>query len=170
MKLKKRKKQGRLKENQSLKAKDKIQILLDSTYSNKEIGAIYENYIKAEKDTEYDIIVNNAKVDIKTYLKFKQQEFESDKKDDGTLNGKTVSKSKQKKLIEYLNKIHANKEITGNQSLLLYAIHGYATTSSQKKQLVNYVQSLSLKRNEKLKLFDKFSGFTVYKDGRVKYK
>lgn len=166
----KRKKQGRLKENQSLKAKDKIQILLDSTYSNKEIGAIYENYIKAEKDTEYDIIVNNAKVDIKTYLKFKQQEFESDKKDDGTLNGKTVSKSKQKKLIEYLNKIHANKEITGNQSLLLYAIHGYATTSSQKKQLVNYVQSLSLKRNEKLKLFDKFSGFTVYKDGRVKYK
>lgn len=166
----KRKKQGRLKENQSLKAKDKIQILLDSTYSNKEIGAIYENYIKAEKDTEYDIIVNNAKVDIKTYLKFKQQEFESDKKDDGTLNGKTVSKSKQKKLIEYLNKIHANKEITGNQSLLLYAIHGYATTSSQKKQLVNYVQNLSLKRNEKLKLFDKFSGFTVYKDGRVKYK
>lgn len=166
----KRKKQGRLKENQSLKAKDKIQILLDSTYSNKEIGAIYENYIKAEKDTEYDIIVNNAKVDIKTYLKFKQQEFESDKKDDGTLNGKTVSKSKQKKLIEYLNKIHANKEITGNQSLLLYAIYGYATTSSQKKQLVNYVQSLSLKRNEKLKLFDKFSGFTVYKDGRVKYK
>lgn len=166
----KRKKQGRLKENQSLKAKDKIQILLDSTYSNKEIGAIYENYIKAEKDTEYDIIVNNAKVDIKTYLKFKQQEFESDKKDDGTLNGKTVSKSKQKKLIEYLNKIHANKEITGNQSLLLYAIHGYATTSSQKKQLVNYVQRLSLKRNEKLKLFDKFSGFTVYKDGRVKYK
>lgn len=166
----KRKKQGRLKENQSLKAKDKIQILLDSTYSNKEIGAIYENYIKAEKDTEYDIIVNNAKVDIKTYLKFKQQEFESDKKDDGTLNGKTVSKSKQKKVIEYLNKIHANKEITGNQSLLLYAIHGYATTSSQKKQLVNYVQSLSLKRNEKLKLFDKFSGFTVYKDGRVKYK
>lgn len=166
----KRKKQGRLKENQSLKAKDKIQILLDSTYSNKEIGAIYENYIKTEKDTEYDIIVNNAKVDIKTYLKFKQQEFESDKKDDGTLNGKTVSKSKQKKVIEYLNKIHANKEITGNQSLLLYAIHGYATTSSQKKQLVNYVQSLSLKRNEKLKLFDKFSGFTVYKDGRVKYK
>lgn len=166
----KRKKQGRLKENQSLKAKDKIQILLDSTYSNKEIGAIYENYIKAEKDTEYDIIVNNAKVDIKTYLKFKQQEFESDKKDDGTLNGKTVSKSKQKKVIEYLNKIHANKEITGNQSLLLYAIYGYATTSSQKKQLVNYVQSLSLKRNEKLKLFDKFSGFTVYKDGRVKYK
>lgn len=166
----KRKKQGRLKENQSLKAKDKIQILLDSTYSNKEIGAIYENYIKAEKDTEYDIIVNNAKVDIKTYLKFKQQEFESDRKDDGTLNGKTVSKSKQKKVIEYLNKIHANKEITGNQSLLLYAIHGYATTSSQKKQLVNYVQSLSLKRNEKFKLFDKFSGFTVYKDGRVKYK
>lgn len=166
----KRKKQGRLKENQSLKAKDKIQILLDSTYSNKEIGAIYENYIKDEKDTEYDIIVNNAKVDIKTYLKFKQQEFESDKKDDGTLNGKTVSKSKQKKVIEYLNKIHANKEITGNQSLLLYAIHGYATTSSQKKQLVNYVQSLSLKRNEKFKLFDKFSGFTVYKDGRVKYK
>ena len=32
------------------------------------------------------------------YLKYKSQEFESDKTDDGTLNGKTVSGSKKKKV------------------------------------------------------------------------
>ena len=157
---------GEMTKKQDLKAKDKIQILLDSTYSNKEIGAIYENYIKTEKDTEYDIMVNKAGMNIKTYLKYKQQEFKSDKEDDGTLNEKTVSNSKRKKVISYLNSM----QITGNQRLLLYAMQGYTTTRTQKKQLADYVQSLTLKSSEKLKLFDKFSGFTVYKDGRVKYK
>ena len=40
------------------------------------------------------------------YLKYKQQEFESDKDDDGTLAGKIVSKSKQKKVVEYLNSMN----------------------------------------------------------------
>ena len=57
--------------------------------------------------------------------------------------------------------------ITGNQRLLLYAMQGYTTTSSQKNQLANYVQGLKLDKDTKLKLYDKFSGFKVYKNGRV---
>ncbi len=157
-----KRKSGELTENQNLKSADKIQILLDSKYSEKEIGAIYENYIKGEKDIEYNIM-KNARIDTKEYLKYKQQEFTSDKKDDGTLDGKTVSKSKQKKVVEYLNTMN----ITGNQRLLLYAMQGYTTTSSQKNQLANYVQGLKLDKDTKLKLYDKFSGFKVYKNGRV---
>lgn len=148
--------------DRTLKNTDKIQILLNSKYSEKEIGAIYENYIKSESDIEYNIM-KTAGIDTKEYLKYKQQEFTSDKKDDGTLAGKTISKSKQNKVVEYLNSM----KITGNQRLLLYAIQGYSTTSSQKKQLANYVQGLNLDKETKLKLYDKFSGFTVYKNGRV---
>ena len=159
-----KRKSGELNENQLLKDKDKISILLNSKYSNNEISAIYDNYIKSSSDTEYDIMKATG-IDIKEYLKYKQQEFESDKEDDGTLTGKTVSNSKQKKVVEYLNSMN----IKGNQRLLLYAMQGYTTTSSQKTQLANYVKALKIDKNTKLKLYDKFSGFTVYKDGTVKW-
>lgn len=58
-------------------------------------------------------------------------------------------------------------KITGNQRLLLYAMNGYTITNSQKTQLANYVKDLKIDKEEKLKLYNKFSGFTVYKDGRV---
>lgn len=155
---------GELKDNQSLKNKDKIEILLNSKYSNSEIAAIYENYIKSSTDTEYNIMKATG-IDIKEYLKYKQQEFTSDKTDDGTLKGKTVSKSEQKKVVEYLNSNIKN----GNQRLLLYAMREYSMTTSQKTQLANYVNGLKLDKDTKLKLYDKFSGFTVYKDGTVKW-
>lgn len=159
-----KRKNGELKENQKLKNSDKIQILLDSSYSDKEISTLYENYIKSEKDVEYDIM-KAADIDIKEYLKYKQQEFESDKYDDGTLTGKTVSKSKQQKFVKYLNSMN----IKGNQRLLLYAMQGYNMTSSQKTKVANYVNELKLDKDTKLKLYDKFNGFKVYKDGTVKY-
>lgn len=144
------------------KDKEKIGVLVNSNYTSKEKQTLYESYIKSENDTEYPVI-KTAGIDITQYLKYKQQEFTSDKKDDGTLTGKTVSKSKQKKVTEYLNSM----KITGNQRLLLYAMQGYSTTSSQKKQLANYVQGLSMSKQDKLKLFNKFSGFTAYKNGKV---
>ena len=146
------------------KDKDKIGVLVKSNYSNKEKQTLYENYIKSENDLEYSTM-KAAKTDINQYLKYKQQEFSSDKKDDGTLSGKSVSGSKQKKVVNYLNSM----DITGNQRLLLYAMQGYTTTASQKTQLINYVQELKLNKEDKLKLYDKFSGFKVYKDGTVNW-
>lgn len=91
--------------------------------------------------------------------------FHQTKKDDGTLNGKTVSKSKSKKIVNYLNSMNIN----GNQRLLLYAMQGYSTTNSQKTQLANYVYELDLEPSTKLELYNKFSGFKVYKNGRVQW-
>lgn len=159
---------GELKENQQLKTCDKIQILLDSKYPQKEKMAIYENYIISSNDKEFKFI-KASNINFEEYLKFKQQDFISDKTDDGTLNGKTVSKSKQKKVTDYLNDVHSRGGITGNQSLLLYAMQGYSTTSKQKNQLVNYITNLDLKPKEKAELFNKFSGFTVYKDGNIQW-
>lgn len=159
-----KRKSNELSKTENLKNVDKIQILLDSNYSDKEISAMYAKYIKSEKDTEYDIMKATG-IDIKEYLKYKQQEFASDVEDDGTLNGKTISKSKQKKVVEYLNSMKTK----GNQRLLLYAIQGYSMTASQKTQVAKYVNELSLSKETKLKLYDKFTGFTVYKNGRVEW-
>lgn len=152
---------GELTKKQDLKNKDKIQILLDSKYSDKEITAIYENYIKNAKDTQYDIISKSG-IDIKEYLKYKQQEFESDKKDDGTTTGKTVSGSKKKKVYEYVNSMN----ISYNQRLLLLGME-YTLTNSEKTTLANYVNNMKLTKQEKLDIYEKLSGFTVYKNGRV---
>ena len=103
-----------------------------------------------------------SNININEYLKYKQQDFSSDKKDDGTIDGKTVSNSKKKKVETYLNSM----KITGNQRLLLYAMNGYTITNSQKTQLANYVKDLKIDKEEKLKLYNKFSVFTVYKDCR----
>ena len=160
----KKKQSKELTETQELKNTDKIQILLDSNYSDKEIAGIYSSYIKGREDIEYDVMTSTG-INIKEYLKYKQQEFTSDKKDDGTLDGKTVSKSKQKKVIQYLNSM----KIDGNQRLLLYAMQGYTTNSSQKSQLAQYVYNLKLNKDTKLELYNKFNGFKVYKDGRVQW-
>jgi hypothetical protein len=159
---------GEMTEEQSLKDNEQIQILLDSNYSDKDKTIIYEDYIKSSvKEGEYDSfdVIKASGININEYLKYQQQEFTSDKEEDGTLTGKTVSKSKQKKVVEYLNSMN----IKGNQRLLLYAMQGYSTTSSQKSQLANYVQGLKIDKDTRLKLYDKFSGFTVYKDGTVEW-
>lgn len=152
---------GELKKSQDLKPKDKIQILLDSKYSEKEKKAIYENYIKSSNDTEYDIMKQTG-INFEQYLKYKQQDFESDKKDDGTTTGKTVSGSKKTKVYDYIN----NMNIEYNQKLVLLGTQ-YTLTSSEKSKLANYINELNIKKGEKLKIYEKLKGFTVYKDGRV---
>ena len=160
---------GELEKGQSLKTKDKIQILLDSDFNNTDKSKIYENYIKSKtKEGDFDEykVIKSSNIDINEYLKYEQQEFKSDKKDNGTLNGKTVTNSKRNKVTSYLNSM----SITGDQRLLLYAINGYTTNSTQKKQLITYVNNLDIDGNTKLQLYNKFSGFTAYKNGTVKYK
>lgn len=152
---------GEIKDTQSLKNKDKIQILLDSNYSNKEIKAIYENYIKSENDSEYTII-NKTGINIKEYLKYKQQDFSSDSVDDGTTKGKTVSGSSKVKTYEYVNKMN----ITYEQRLMLLGMK-YTLTDTEQTKLYNYVKSLNCTTEERQDILEKLKGFTVYKNGRV---
>lgn len=154
---------GKLNKNQTLKQKDKIQILLNSKYSDKEKKAIYENYIKSEKDTEYKIM-SYTNVDIDEYLKYKQQEFESDYKDDGTTTGKAISNSKQKKVYEYVNSSGMNYE----QRLLLLGMK-YKLNVQERTTLANYVNNLDITSDEKIEIYEKLKGFTVYKNGNVNW-
>ena len=154
---------GTLNKNQSLKQKDKIQILLNSKYSDKEKKAIYSTYIKNEQDTEYEIM-NYANTDIDEYLKYKQQGFDSDYADNGTINGKAISGSRQRKVYEYIN----SAKMTYEQKLLLLGMQ-YKLTFGERSTLAKYVDTLNITSDEKLKAYKKIKGFTVYKNGKVSW-
>lgn len=146
--------------NKNLKQDEKIDILLNNGYKDSDIKKIYENQIKNDEDLIYDSLKDT--IDIKEYLKYKQQDFESDKLDDGTLNGKSVSGSAKQKVYNYINGMNISYE----EKLILIGSK-YKLTNAERKKLAQYINTLSLSKQKKLELYGKMKGFTAYKDGRV---
>ena len=158
-----KRKSGELKENQQLKEKDKLQILINSNYSDTEKSAIYEEYILNSNNSTYKVM-KSAGVNIDEWLKYCKQDFTSDKKDDGTVTGSSVSGSKKKKVYSYIE----NMNITYSQKLLLKGMQ-YSLSSSEKNKLDKYVRNLNVPNSEKLEIYGKIKGFTVYKNGTYSY-
>ena len=154
-------KEAKGKTDKEVTNKQKIEILLNNGYSNKDKKAIYSNSIGSQ-DELYSLIKND--IDINDYLKYKTQEFESDKEDDGTTKGKTISGSKKAKVIDYLNDTNMDYD----QKLLLLGTQ-FSLTKNEKQEIFNYVDSMSLNESDKLELLNKIKGFTIYKDGTVKW-
>ena len=145
----------------TVKNEDRISVILDSNYSKKEKEALYENYVS---DDTYSTVMKYSGINIDEYLKYKQQKFEADKVDDGTEKGKSVSGSKKQKVYNYVN----NMNVTGKQRMLLLGTQ-YKLTDSERRTLANYVNDLNITRNQKIDIYKKLQGFTVYKDGRVTF-
>ena len=143
--------------------KKKMQVLADSNYSKTAKAIIYENTLGSD-DSLYNEVMKSTGIDINEYLNYKLQEFTSDKQDDGTEGGKTISGSKKAKVYNYVN----NMKITGKQRMLLLGTQ-YKLTDSERTILANYVKDLNITKNQKLEIYKKLQGFTVYKDGRVTY-
>ena len=166
--IKQRKNKTINKQDGQLKSKDKIQILLDSKYSNSEKTAIYENYIRTKpKEDEVDLfkILKQSNINIEEYLKYEQQDFKSDKEDDGTTKGKPVSNSKQEKVYNYVNSM----KITREQKLILLGSQ-YKLDNSERTELANLINKLpNQTKDEKMKIYEKMKGFTVYKNGTVSW-
>lgn len=156
-----KRKEGKLTKTQSLKDKDKLEILLNSNYSSKEKTAIYENYILSSTNTTYPLLKKSG-IDIDEYMKYLQQDFKSEKKDNGTTSGKTVAGSAKRKTYKYVNSMNISYE----QKLLLLGTQ-YKLNNAERTKLYNYVKTLDYSQEEMQKVFEKLQGFTVYKDGRV---
>lgn len=152
---------GKLTKTQSLKDKDKLEILLNSNYSSKEKTAIYENYILSSTNTTYPLLKKSG-IDIDEYMKYLQQDFKSEKKDNGTTSGKTVAGSAKRKTYKYVNSMNISYE----QKLLLLGTQ-YKLNNAERTKLYNYVKTLDYSQEEMQKVFEKLQGFTVYNDGRV---
>lgn len=160
------------------KDNEKIKVLIDSDYSNKEKMTLYEIYFLPEPNTQssqqknqllkYETIKSTFTsngLDITQYLEYKSQEFTSDKDDDGTVNGKTISGSKKQKVHNYIESMKA----TYTQKLILSALEYEPSSYSDKKLIVNYVNSLNKTAKEKLEILGQFKGVTVYKNGTYSY-
>ena len=148
------------------KDNEKIEVLVDANYTNKEKQTLYENYIKSKTDEKYDIVKSTG-LNINSYLKYKladsNEKFSADKKDDGTVKGKSISGTAKNKRWNYIENIEG---ASYTQKLILYALEYEPSTNSQKQQVINYVKTLPGKTNqEKLDIMSKFKGVTVYKNG-----
>lgn len=155
---KKQKKNGTIKENGQLKSKDKINILLNSNYSEKEKKAIYANYIN--KEDKKIILVDKLDFPLEQYLKYKQQGFKSEKDDEG----ESISGSKKKKVYNYLNEID-DTDLSLDYKKVICKIEGI---SSYDKDIVNFVNSQNnLTKTERIEIL-KNIGFKVDKEGRIK--
>ncbi len=151
------------------KDSEKLEILAKSKYDEKTKKAIYENSL-GKKDTEYDIVkesFTNSGLNITKYLQYKTQKFTSDKKDDETVNVRSITGSKKNKVFDYIDSI---KGATYTQKLILYALEYKPSSSSDREIVENYVRNLPNKTaKEKLEIMSKFAGVTVYKDNSYTY-
>lgn len=146
------------------KAKEKMNVLANANYSDKTKSSIYSNTIGKEDDS-YNKILKKTNINISEYLKYKQQDFESDKKDDGTLKGKPISNSEKSKVYNYVNAMNINYD----SKLLLIGMQ-YKLTPSEREKVVKIIDNLpNTAKDEKLEIFSKMKGFKVYKNGTINW-
>lgn len=145
------------------KDSEKLEILANSKYDEKTKKVIYENSL-GKKDTKYDIVKESftgSGLNMSKYLQYKAQEFKADKKDDGTVNGKSITGSKKDKVFDYIDSI---KEATYTQKLILYALEYRPRNASDREIVENYVRNMPNKTvKEKLEIMSKFAGVTLNK-------
>lgn len=148
------------------KSEEKIKILEETDIPLKSKSSIYTNTV-GKSDDFYSNVLKESNININEYLKYKQQKFESDKKDDGTLEGKTVTNSKKKKVYNYVN----NMNITYNQKLLILGKQ-YKLSDSEQKKLYQYINSIPGQTSEeKLEIFKMYTNnFQIYKNGTMSFK
>ena len=148
------------------KSEEKIKILEETDIPLKSKSSIYTNTV-GKSDEFYANVLQESNININEYLKYKQQKFESDKKDDGTLEGKTVTNSKKKKVYNYEN----NMDITYNQKLLILGKQ-YKLTDAEQKKLYQYINNIPGQTSEeKLEIFKMYTNnFQIYKNGTMSFK
>lgn len=145
------------------KQDEKIDVLSKMNISDKSKGAIYKSTFGKDDDV-YNKVLSKNGIDINEYLKYKTQKFTSDKKDDGTVQGKTVTNSKKNKVYNYIN----NMKLSYENRLVLLG-QQYKLGTQEREDLFNYINNTDISTTDKLKIYEKMQGFTVYKNGNVEY-
>lgn len=139
------------------KDSEQINALYKSSLSNSSKKAVYGSIINS-KDSTFKALNNDKTLNANSYLDYKMQKFTSDKTDEG----KTVENSRKNKLYDYLG----TSNLSYNQRLFL-AGSEYKLTRNELTALYNYVDSFNISSSEKLEIFKKLKGYTVYNNGSV---
>lgn len=154
---KKKKANGELKEKEQLKNKDKIGVLLNSKYSNKDKEEIYKNYIGTE-DKKIQL-VDKLNFPLEEYLKYKQQDFKNDK----DKNGESISGTGKQKVYDYLNNI-SSFNLSDNYKKIICKIEGI---NDYDKDVVTFINDYEgITNNDKKELL-KNIGYKIDEEGYV---
>lgn len=154
---------GELDENQQLKDKDKISLLKNSNYSDKEKKEIYSNFINSKDDT-LSILNKMTNVNINAYLDYKLQEFKGDEDTNSNIVGKTISGSKKEKIKQYLK----NSNLSNIERAYLFG-KSYKLDGEDKNVLKQYMEKLS--NADKINVCkDLTLNFEQRKDGKYYWK
>ena len=154
--------------NETVKDSEKIEILHDATYNKDTKSKVYEYMLGGNKDDVYNSLkqLTNNKVTINDYLGYKTTDLSADKKDDGTKNGKSISGSAKKKLLDFLN----NSNLSYIERLYIYGTKYPNLTSAQKTSLINKIKSLNLTSEEQKQIYLKLKDVEELSDGRIRWK
>lgn len=155
--------------SKSLNNTDKINIIKHKIYTEEEKDKIYINEIGKDDDVYTSLkLLNNGGTDrINDYLDYKTADLSSDKKDDGTLKGKTISGSAEAKFKKYIY----NSNFRDIEKTYLYGTK-YKLDSSQRSALENYIKELDITSEEKNNIYKSLASSNIVemKDGTIKWK
>lgn len=142
---------------------EKEKYLYNSDFSNDQKTLLYENITLSDFTDESKYLnYKTAKqlgIDINSWLNYSSQEFKSDL----APTGKTISGSRKKKLITFVNSL--NLTIPQKASLIKMS---YGSYDSYDKQIMNEVNSLNISFMDKAKMV-KTLGFDEYDKSIINY-
>ena len=139
---------------------DKMKALTSGGFTNTEIRDIYDT-IASDNDYVYKAL-KKTNINMKEYLRYKQADLKADRYDDGTVSGKAINGTAKAKKVAFIN----NMNITYEQKLILMGSQN-KLSNAERERVAYYINSLNMSQKEKMKVYGKMKGFTVYKDGRV---
>ena len=159
------------KENAQLNDAEKIELINNSTYTDKEKDIIYSNNINKDDKTYNSLkLINNNDLDkVEEYLKYHQKQlngdFNNDKEDDGTKNGKSIRNSGEAKMVNYLNESNFDEL----ESLYLHG-RTFKLNSSERTRFARLLNEKELTEEEIKQIYLTLNGVVEMKDGSIKWK
>ena len=158
-------------EGKDLTNKEKIQMLNNGTYTNAEKDKLYSEVINKNDDTyEGYKYLRGDLSGVEDYLNYKATTFESDKIDDGTVNGKSVTKgegTKKSKITSYLS----SSNFTPLERLYIYgSTDSYKLDKTQRAEFDKLLNEQDLTPEQKKKIYLQLNGVAETKDGGIAWK
>lgn len=159
------KNKGKLKENQDLPNKQKIELLSKTKYSSNEKKEIYSNYIN-NKDELYNNLSKLTDINIDAYLDYKMQDIKGNDDPDSDIEGKTKTGTKKKNFIKYIQ----DTDFSEVERLYIYGKF-YKYNQSQQTKMKDYIKNADVSSKEKLEVYKQLSSnIEEHEDGNYYWK
>ena len=95
--------------------------------------------------------------------------LKADRKDDGTEQGKAITKGEGSAKSKTFNYINNMSNTSYMQKIIMYGLATTPETKSDRSTIDNYIQNMNKSVSEKKEMLKQFDWITWYKDGSFDY-